>query len=88
LTLVDALQQQPPPCSRSYDLPDRKDVCTDTDNDDISSVGDSGITSIAHVECPSPTSSFHAPSQDPGEFLAIFQSTSIQNPFEIHLKSI
>ena len=65
------LQQQPPSCSRTFDLPDRKDVCTDMDNDDISSVGDSGITSIAHVDCSSPTSSLHAASQDAGEFLVI-----------------
>ena len=58
--------------SSTADQRDRKDVCTDTDSDDVS-VGDSGITSLASlmVECPSspvlprsPCSSGSSPDSD------------------------
>ncbi|EFX86191.1 hypothetical protein DAPPUDRAFT_98050 [Daphnia pulex] len=53
LELEEIQERAPSQCST--DQRDRKDVCTDTDSDDVS-VGDSGITSLASlmVECPSP----------------------------------
>ena len=45
--------------SRCWTPRDRKDVCTDTDSDDTTSVGDSGVASLASfpsaVDCSSPT---------------------------------